>query len=145
MLHVSQQQSRGSVISGCATRQNAHVFEGTPEFMAPELVTDPEGIARTGEAFEQNPALLLGGSAPAADCAIEPCNPVQLAVASNSCEQWPCPYCMQPFTCDLCLPGWGAEVDIWAAGGLLFWMLSGRTPFDAGSVPQILHNVESGR
>lgn len=27
--------------------------------MAPELVTDPEGIARTGEAFGQDPALLL--------------------------------------------------------------------------------------
>ena len=52
---------------------------------------------------------------------------------------------MQPFTCDSCLSGWGAEVDIWAAGCLLFWMLSGRTPFDAGSVPQILRNVEAGR
>ena len=57
---------------------------GTPEFMAPELVADPDGMAATG---------------------------------------------------------WGPEIDMWAVGILVFWMLCGRTPFDDDNVPQILQNI----
>ncbi|KAA6417616.1 MAG: myosin light chain kinase [Trebouxia sp. A1-2] len=57
---------------------------GTPEFMAPELVADPDGMAATG---------------------------------------------------------WGPEIDMWAVGILVFWMLCGRTPFDGDNVPQILQNI----
>ena len=46
--------------------------------MAPELVTDPEGIARTGEAFEKETTLHLGMSAPAAECGVDHCTPAQL-------------------------------------------------------------------
>ncbi|KAK9807765.1 hypothetical protein WJX72_008555 [[Myrmecia] bisecta] len=61
---------------------------GTPEFMAPELVADPDGMAKTG---------------------------------------------------------WGPEVDMWAVGIMLFWLLCGRTPFDDSNVPRILQNIEEGR
>ncbi|KAL0018722.1 hypothetical protein WJX79_001236 [Trebouxia sp. C0005] len=61
---------------------------GTPEFMAPELVADPDGMAATG---------------------------------------------------------WGPEIDMWAVGILVFWMLCGRTPFDGDNVPQILQNIMQGR
>ncbi|DBA82871.1 TPA: hypothetical protein ACH3X1_006664 [Trebouxia sp. C0004] len=61
---------------------------GTPEFMAPELVADPDGMAATG---------------------------------------------------------WGPEIDMWAVGILVFWMLCGRTPFDDDNVPQILQNIMQGR
>ena len=57
---------------------------GTPEFMAPELVSDPDGMAASG---------------------------------------------------------WGPEVDMWAVGILVFWMLCGRTPFDDDNIPQILQNI----
>ncbi len=57
---------------------------GTPEFMGPELVADPDGMAATG---------------------------------------------------------WGPEIDMWAVGILVFWMLCGRTPFDDDNVPQILQNI----
>ena len=57
---------------------------GTPEFMAPELVGDPDGMAATG---------------------------------------------------------WGPEIDMWAVGVLVFWMLCGRTPFDDDNIPHILQNI----
>ena len=57
---------------------------GTPEFMVPELVSDPDGMAASG---------------------------------------------------------WGPEVDMWAVGILIFWMLCGRTPFDDDNIPQILQNT----
>ncbi len=37
--------------------------------------------------------------------------------------------------------GWGPEIDMWAVGILVFWMLCGRTPFDDDNVPQILQNI----
>lgn len=41
--------------------------------------------------------------------------------------------------------GWGGEVDMWAVGILLFWMLSGHTPFQADSISAIFVNIELGR
>lgn len=43
------------------------------------------------------------------------------------------------------LIGWGGEVDMWAVGILLFWMLSGHTPFQADSISAIFVNIELGR
>ncbi|KAK9786901.1 hypothetical protein WJX73_004202 [Symbiochloris irregularis] len=61
---------------------------GTPEFMAPELIANPDEVAKTG---------------------------------------------------------WGGEVDMWAAGILLFWLLSGHTPFEANTISGIFVNIELGR
>jgi serine/threonine protein kinase len=41
--------------------------------------------------------------------------------------------------------GVGGEVDMWAAGILLYFLLSGRTPFDDKNVQKILQNVMIGR
>lgn len=40
--------------------------------------------------------------------------------------------------------GVGGEVDMWAVGILLYFLLSGRTPFDDRSVQKILENVLVG-
>lgn len=37
--------------------------------------------------------------------------------------------------------GWGPEIDMWAVGILIFWMLCGRTPFDDDNIPRILQNI----
>lgn len=60
---------------------------GTPEFVAPEIVRDPNGVSNNGV---------------------------------------------------------GGEVDMWAVGILLYFLLSGRTPFDDKSVQRILENVLVG-
>lgn len=41
--------------------------------------------------------------------------------------------------------GWGGEVDMWAVGILLYWMLSGHTPFEAPTISGIFVNIELGR
>ena len=41
--------------------------------------------------------------------------------------------------------GWGPEVDMWAVGILLFYMLAGVTPFDDRTIPRVLYNVQRGR
>eukprot|EP00191_Tetraselmis_sp_GSL018_P011770 CAMPEP_0177600124 /NCGR_PEP_ID=MMETSP0419_2-20121207/13422_1 /TAXON_ID=582737 /ORGANISM="Tetraselmis sp., Strain GSL018" /LENGTH=483 /DNA_ID=CAMNT_0019093029 /DNA_START=255 /DNA_END=1702 /DNA_ORIENTATION=- len=60
---------------------------GTPEFVAPEIVRDPDGIAKSGV---------------------------------------------------------GGEVDMWAVGVMLYFLLSGKTPFDDKSVTRVLENVMQG-
>ena len=41
--------------------------------------------------------------------------------------------------------GWAGEVDMWAVGILLYWMLSGHTPFEASTISSIFVNIELGR
>ena len=46
----------------------------------------------------------------------------------------------------ICMPaGWGGEVDMWAFGILVYWMLSGHTPFEASTISNIFVNIELGR
>ena len=50
-----------------------------------------------------------------------------------------------PATSSVVLAGWGGEVDMWAFGILVYWMLSGRTPFEAATISNIFVNIETGR
>ena len=45
----------------------------------------------------------------------------------------------------LILAGWDSALDMWAVGILLFWMLTGNTPFQAETFSEILHNVQFER
>lgn len=43
------------------------------------------------------------------------------------------------------LSGMAPKLDIWAVGVLTYWLLCGRTPFAADSIPCVLLNILNGR
>lgn len=55
------------------------------------------------------------------------------------------PYFLAPEIIDNSTPTYGAEVDIWAMGVLVFFMLSGYYPFDDESIPVMFRNIKKGR
>jgi len=55
------------------------------------------------------------------------------------------PYFLAPEIIDNSTPTYGAEVDIWAMGVLVFFMLSGYYPFDDESIPIMFRNIKKGR
>jgi len=55
------------------------------------------------------------------------------------------PYFLAPEIIDNATPTYGAEVDIWAMGVLVFFMLCGYYPFDDESIPVMFRNIKKGR
>lgn len=107
---------------------------GTPEFMAPELVADPEGMAGAGESM---------GSPLIVSFAIT-VTKICLSVVNAMAGALEC-FKGNPAHNILVATGWGPEVDMWAVGIIIYFLICGQTPFDDTTVPRIFGNIQRGR
>jgi serine/threonine protein kinase len=67
-------------------------------------------------------------------------------MVANSKPSPPCPAALAPQDPDWCADhGYLPSCDMWSAGVVLYYLLSGKTPFEASDVDGILAKVVSGQ